>query len=566
MRTNNLWSCDFETTTDPNDCRVWAWVAINIYDNKKRVYGNSISTFIDFLWGHNRKCYFHNLKFDGTFILDYLLKNGWTLNKEKKQLQTCEFNTLISDKGFYYTMCLCFGPKSKCEIIDSLKILPYSVDAIAKGWKLPVQKLHIDYKEYREPGHELTKEEKDYITNDALIVAIALKSTFDDGYKKITAGSNAFNFYVDKCMGGKKGFRKTFPVPENDAYLRKAYRGGFTYVAPQYKNKLVGAGRVYDVNSLYPFALHSPHVYPYGEPIYFTGEYQKNDKYPLYFQRFYCDFKLKPEHLPTIQMKNTAGYIPTEYVTESLNDSVPLTLTSVDLALFFDQYDVYNYRPIDGYMYKAGEKLFDTYIDYFYKQKQQAKQEKNYARYQLAKLMLNSFYGKMATNPICASRWPTLKDNRLAYLPGEIESREPVYIPVGCFCTAYARDVTIRAAQSCFDRFMYADTDSLHVLGDYDVPGLDVDDYRLGAFKHENTFTQAKYLRPKLYMEEMITGRGDSFILNDWTVTGAGMTKSVKQQVTIESFEYGAMFDGKLTTKVVPGGTVLVDTTFKIHG
>lgn len=367
-------------------------------------------------------------------------------------------------------------------------------------------------------------------------------------------------------MGGKKGFRNTFPIPENDAYLRKAYRGGFTYVAPQYKNKLVGAGRVYDVNSLYPFALHSPHVYPYGEPVYFTGEYQKNGKYPLYFQRFYCDFKLKPDHLPTIQMKNTAGYIPTEYVTESLNDSVPLTLTSVDLALFFDQYDVYNYRPIDGYMYKAGEKLFDTYIDYFYKQKQQAKQEKNYARYQLAKLMLNSFYGKMATNPICASRWPTLKDNRVAYLAGDIENREPVYIPVGCFCTAYARDVTIRAAQSCYDRFMYADTDSLHVLGDYDVPGLNVDDYRLGAFKHESTFTQAKYLRPKLYMEEMITGRGETFILNDWTVTGAGMTKSVKQKVSIDSFEYGAVFDGKLTTKVVPGGTVLVDTTFKIHG
>ena len=51
-----------------------------------------------------------------------------------------------------------------------------------------------------------------------------------------------------------------------------------------------------------------------------------------------------------------------------------------------------------------------------------------------------------------------------------------------------------------------------------------------------------------------------------WTVTGAGMTKSVKQKVTIDSFEYGAVFDGKLSTKVVPGGTVLVDTTFKIHG
>lgn len=51
MRTSNIWSCDFETTTDPEDCRVWAWVAINIYDNTKRVYGNSISTFIDFYGG-----------------------------------------------------------------------------------------------------------------------------------------------------------------------------------------------------------------------------------------------------------------------------------------------------------------------------------------------------------------------------------------------------------------------------------------------------------------------------------------------------------------------------------
>lgn len=565
MNTKAYWSCDFETTTDPNDCRVWAWVAINIADNTRREYGNSIWSFMDFLRGKNRRCYFHNLKFDGSFILDHLLKTGWKLNKVKNDLQPMEFNTLISDKGFFYTMSLKFNEKSKCEIIDSLKILPYSVDAIAKGWKLPVQKLHINYKAYRAEGHELTKEEKDYITNDALIVAIALKSTFDDGFHKITAGSNAFNYYVEKCCGGKKNFRKSFPIPANDAFLRKAYKGGFTYVAPQFKNKLMGPGRVYDVNSLYPFALHSPHVYPVGDGVYFTGEYQQNNKYTLYFQRFYCSFKLKPDHLPTIQLKNTAGYIPTEYVTESINDT-ELTLTSVDLALFFDHYEVENYRPIDGYMYRAGERLFDNYIDFFYEQKRTAKSAHNYARYQLAKLMLNSFYGKMATNPKCASRWPYLENNQVKYFPGDIEERDPIYIPVGCFCTAYARDVTIRAAQKCYDRFMYADTDSLHVLGDEDVPGLDVDEYRLGAFKHENTFTHAKYLRPKLYMEEMITGRGETFILNDWQVTGAGMTKSVKQQVTIDMFDYGAVFDGKLTTKVVPGGTVLMDTTFKIHG
>lgn len=564
MPYKNKYSCDFETTTDPKDCRVWAWVAIDINDISNRLYGNCIETFIDFLGNGSKQCYFHNLKFDGSFILDYLLKSCWKLNKNKKQLQPGEFNTLISDKGFFYTMSLKFK-NSTVEIIDSLKILPYSVDVIAKGWKLPISKLTIDYKAYREPGHELTEKEKNYITNDALIVAMALKAVFAEDYHKITAGSNAFNFYVEKCAGGKKNFRKMFPIPKNDAFIRKSYRGAFTYVNPMYKNKDIGAGRVYDVNSLYSFALHSPHVYPYGEGKYYVGQYQHNEKYPLFVQRFYANFKLKPDHLPTFQLKNTAGYIPTEYVTESIDDSTPITMTSVDLALFFDQYDVYDYRPIDGYMYKGQSGLFDRYIDYFYEQKRVAKLEGNYAKYQLAKLMLNSFYGKMATNPIVCSRWPYLKNNQVAYYAGEVENRDPVFIPVGSFCIAYARDITIRAAQSCYERFMYADTDSLHVLGDYDVPGLDVDDYRLGAFKHENTFTAARYLRPKLYMECMIKGQGENFLMLDWNVTGAGMSKAVKKQVTFDSFKYGAEFGGKLTTKVVPGGTVLLDTTFTIH-
>lgn len=564
MNSKYTYSCDFETTTDPADCRVWAWVAIRIENTSERHYGNTIESFIEWLSTKSKKCYFHNLKFDGSFILDYLLKSNWTLNKNKKELQPYEFNTLISDKGFFYAMTLKF-PQANIEIIDSLKILPYSVDAIAKGWKLPIQKLTIDYKAYREYGHKLTEKEIAYITNDALIVAMALKSVFAENYHKITAGSNAFNYFVDNCAGGKKNFKKTFPSPKNDKYLRSAYRGGFTYVNPLYKNKIVGAGRVYDVNSLYPYSLHSPHVYPYGDGVYFTGAYQPNEKYPLYFQRFYANFKVKEGYLPTIQLKNTPGYIPTEYITESINDSTPITMTSVDLALFFDHYDVYDYRPIDGYMYKGRPGMFDSYIDYFYNQKRVAKSEGNFAKYQLAKLMLNSFYGKMATNPIVCSRWPYLKNGQVAYYPGEPEERQPVYIPVGCFCTAYARDVTIRAAQKCYGRFMYADTDSLHVLGDYDVPGLDVDDYRLGAFKHESTFTQAKYLRPKLYMEQIIIGQGNNFLLCDWDVKGAGMTKRVKTNVTLNNFKYGMEYDGKLTNKIVPGGTVLLDTTFTIR-
>ena len=36
------------------------------------------------------KIYFHNLKFDGSFILNYLLSNGYTWVKEKQELKMME--------------------------------------------------------------------------------------------------------------------------------------------------------------------------------------------------------------------------------------------------------------------------------------------------------------------------------------------------------------------------------------------------------------------------------------------------------------------------------------------
>src|SRR5699024_7342864 len=137
MRTKieNQWSCDFETTTDPADARVWAWVAINIADTEKRFYGNSIESFIEWCSTRSKTIYFHNLKFDGSYIIDHLLRTDWTVSETLKGMEEHQFNTLISDKGFFYTMQLKFH-KANVRIIDSLKIINSSVDRIAKGWKL----------------------------------------------------------------------------------------------------------------------------------------------------------------------------------------------------------------------------------------------------------------------------------------------------------------------------------------------------------------------------------------------------------------------------------------------
>ena len=135
------------------------------------------------------------------------------------------------------------------------------------------------------------------------------------------------------------------------------------------------------------------------------------------------------------------------------------------------------------------------------------------------------------------------------------ESAEPVYVPYAAFCTSWARSITIRAAQQNYDRFIYADTDSIHLIGD--AEGIEVDDNALGAWKLEGKFYGGKYLRAKTYLHF-----DEDHHIED--VKCAGMPDNIKAKVTIDNFKIGSMFDGKLMQKRVPGGVVLMDSTFVI--
>lgn len=105
-------------------------------------------------------------------------------------------------------------------------------------------------------GHRLNKDEQDYIKNDILIVAKALNTLFNEDLKKMTEGSNALNDY--KKIIGKK-FEHYFPVLslELDENLRKSYKGGYTYLSPEFKNKDIENVSVLDVNSLYPSVMYN---------------------------------------------------------------------------------------------------------------------------------------------------------------------------------------------------------------------------------------------------------------------------------------------------------------------
>lgn len=552
-----LFTADFETTTDPTDCRVWAYGICEIGNPDNFQYGNSIDGFME--WAKKEKkvtTYFHNLKFDGEFILCWLFEHGFKFIVNRRDLTDNTFTTLISDKGQFYSMEICFKRRGKEResliIYDSLKILPFSVAAIAKGFNLPIGKLEINYNETREKGHVLTQDEIDYLRNDVEIMARALHVLFEQGLTKMTQGSNALYDY--KRTVGTKNFNKWFPIPDYDSDIRQSYKGGFTYLNPRFKEIDLQDGIVLDVNSLYPSVMYYQPL-PYGEGIFFKGKYEPDKIYNLFIQMFTCQFELKPGYIPTIQLKNNLAFVPTQYLESSDGEDVTLCLTNVDMELFFKHYNVYNIEWHSGWKFKSTVGLFKDYIDKWNKVKMESTINGNKAMRTLAKLMLNALYGKFALNPNVRSKIPWYDNGVVKYRLGEKETRDPIYIPVGTFITAWARHKTISSAQKVYDRFVYADTDSLHLIGT-DIPDmLEVDPIKLGAWKHESTFTRARFLRQKSYIEEI-----DGVL----KITCAGMPDRCYQYVTWDNFHTGATYAGKLGMTHVNGGIVLKDIPFSI--
>lgn len=419
-----------------------------------------------------------------------------------------------------------------------------------------------------------------------------------------------------------------FPKPDYDADVRRAYRGGYTYVKPEYKEVDIKTGLVFDVNSLYPWTMHECKL-PYGDPVFFEGEYQQDDTYNLYVQHLTTHIKLKEGYLPTIQVKKNFSFIPTEYITDSTVDAngepnyepLELWLTSVDLELLKEHYTLLNPQYINGWKFRSTNKLFRDYIDKWMKVKIESTKNGNKSMRTLSKLMLNALYGKFATKPTVKGKNPYYDDGVIKYTEGDEEKKKPIYIPVGVFVTSWARHKTITSAQKLYKYFVYADTDSLHLdiqlpdsilqmsdkqleklttkeLQEMGVPlpdDFEVDPVALGAWKLESKFQRARFIRQKSYCEDsnapetwsnhhynskVIKEYCDFYgeeakewleLFKDWydesdlKITCAGMPEACYKFVSWENFHEGAKYAGKLMPKHVKGGIVFKDIEFTIQ-
>lgn len=297
-----------------------------------------------------------------------------------------------------------------------------------------------------------------------------------------------------------------------------------------------------------------------------SGKYEDDKIYNLYIQRLSCSFKIKKNKIPTIQIKNSMSFIANEYLESSENEIVVLTLTNVDLDLFLQQYEVYNLQYLDGWKFKSVNGLFTEYINKWITIKNKATIEKNSGQRTLAKLQLNSLYGKFATSLEVQSKIPYLEDDIVHYRLSEKEDKDGLYLPVASFITAYARDITIRTSQKIKeysinkygkDMYIYSDTDSIKTLLPIEelTQFCNIDDVELGAWKNEGIATRGRWVRQKCYLEE---------IDGDVHITCSGMPESCYSQVEWDKFKVGLSVGGKLTFKHVKGGVKLVEQDFTI--
>lgn len=550
---------DFETTVyeGQKHTEVWASAIVELNSEDVKIFKSIDETF-EYLsvMKDNVIVYYHNLKFDGSFWLSYLLvdrnfkqaynKTGERINdvewQQEKEMKNNTFKYSISDKGQFYTIIIKVNNKF-IEIRDSLKLLPFSVKKIGKSFETKHKKLDMEYTGFRYSGCEITLEEQEYIKNDVLVVKEALEIMYNEGHNKLTIGSCCLEEY--KKLIGKDDYTMYFPNLTEieldkdtygsfnaEEYIRKSYRGGWCYVVKGKENKIYENGVTADVNSLYPSVMSSEsgNRYPVGKPYFWKGNYideeaLKTNRY--FFIRIKTRFYIKENKLPFIQVKGNLLYNGREMLETSdiydaetdtyckeildfngnlVSTRVELTLTMTDYYLLKEHYDLVDFEILDGVWFYTEIGIFDRYIEKYKK----IKTVSTGAKRELAKLFLNNLYGKMATSTDSSFKVAYVKEDKsIGFLPVLANDKKPVYIPIGSAITSYARNFTIRTAQKNYygvDKrgFIYADTDSIHC--DLDVSELKdvpVHDSAFCHWKLEALWDRGIFVRAKTYIEHV---------------------------------------------------------------
>ena len=340
LRKYRYFACDFETTVykGQDHTEVWASACVELQTEDVYIF-RSIAEQFEYFKSLNCNIigYYHNLKFDGSFWLYYLLhdlklpqayyktgKDEFDVKFQKeKDMPNNSFKYSISDRGQWYSIIIKLNNKI-IELRDSLKLLPFPLKRIGESFGTKHKKLEMEYSGVRYSGCKITDTEKEYISNDVLVLKEALEFMFSEGHDKLTIGSCCLSEY--KRLTTDEKYAEIFPNLYNvwidgkvhnyynaGDYIRRSYKGGWCYLAKGKENKIKKNGTTADVNSLYPSMMSSEsgNKYPIGYPKFWTGNFIPDDaidEHKYYFVRIKTRFYVKDGYLPFIQIKGSFLY------------------------------------------------------------------------------------------------------------------------------------------------------------------------------------------------------------------------------------------------------------------
>lgn len=562
--TKGEYCCDFETTSLKQYeveglTRVYLYKIVDLKTGKKEHYGINIEDFINYIFSEKDvlKVYFHNLSFDGSFIIYHLITNRWKYVDELKDpTKVPTFSAIIDNFNSIYQLTLSKDDRL-ITINCSYKLTGLSIKELGKLVGLDKLNESHDYEEMKnyKSIEEVSKEELSYITNDVEIMRQAIIKCYELGIRGMTKSSACYKLWKHIEWAKIKNEVVTEYTDEIAHIVNSSYRGGITMVNKKYQGKVLYDMRNYDVNSLYPSVMYND--MPIGEPKLGKTD---NDIPANYYLRLY-EIYIYKAHV----YEGFIPFIPTSksFVWKDSYD-YPYELEDMEICLWGDELELFKryyggkYKIIKVVGWKAKKQLFDTYLETFKKIKEEAPNPSPERTF--AKGCMNSLYGKFAQTTDRVSKRPILVNGEVEYETYQNEGAGGYDRKIASIITSYARCVLIKAINKNPKRFVYCDTDSIYILGDYDYD-IPIDAKKLGYWKYEHSYYKFKSLKAKCYISVIKGGEEDGDIHS----AISGLPKEVQNTIKFEDFKDGlTMLDVKKQQCRVKGGIVIVKRPFTI--
>lgn len=486
--------------------------------------------------------YIKDLTNSGQFILDYLRDEKYEYSREKYLDKKGQYNVIMSTGVIYQIkMLVNEKPRRFLNFYDIDKLVPLKIKDMNSGFNLNVR--DYDRSDIRNESNLsiMIKNTAEYAKVMRYMIEMDLAGT--------TLSSRAFSSLIKNTERYNFKYRAT--KEEEYDFIHSAYDAGYNDMNNIYRGKELGKVISLDVNSMFPSILRD-NLLPYGDGVFYTGEFKATDLYPLFIQRIKIDSAVvkygKTAMINPYEgaMKSMGKYI------DDIDQPMEMTMSSIMLEVFLENYHVYGLEFLDGYKYHAVEGSFKKFIDKWMDIKVEADRQGDVAMRTISKMVMNYSYGGFGKRRMRTTTY--IGKDGYESEPVEAQNR---YMPVAVFITSYAIQQLVEIKNEVGDRFIYADVDSVHLIG-HEIPEIiaqKIHSDKLGYWKIDGKFDRAKFLKLKTYVEESSS---------DIVIRTAGAGDEVKDQITFDNFNYGTEYEGMLRSRKVKGGAFKESYTYKL--